>query len=84
MILSLCQKNKAEGKMSKDTIEEYLNETQAFAESLSKRNMFVTATPLYGFPDYVKWLELRRLDEIHNTLKEISTELKKKNSTQSD
>lgn len=58
--------------MSKKAIEEYMDEIKAFAESHSKRNLYVPEHPTFSFSDYLKWLELKKLDEISKTLQSIA------------
>jgi len=57
----------------KGNIAEYINDVKAFTESVSQSNN--PQTTQHSFSDYLRWLELKKLDEIHKTLVVISEKI---------
>lgn len=65
--------------MNKEAIEEYINHSKAFGEIAAEGSRYDTPGGMAGISmsNYLKWLELKKLEEIHEALKEIAIGLKK-------
>lgn len=60
--------------MDKETILEYIKHSKDFGEIACEGRTYDTPASMAGvsMANYLKWLELKKLEEIHQTLKSIA------------